>query len=68
MPQFFSVGDEVYLFHPVIPKGVHKTFNEFWKGPYKIVAKINPVVYKIALLSDPSITEVVYASRLKLKF
>jgi hypothetical protein len=68
MPVYFQPGDKVLLFHPVIPKGQHKTFSEFWKGPYLIVAKINPAVFKIQLCSDPSVTDIVYAARLKMFF
>ena len=66
MPNYFQINDKVLLFHPVIPKGQHKAFSEFWKGPYQIVARINPAVYKIELCSDPSVSDIVYASRLKL--
>ena len=68
IPQYFNRNDEVFLFSPVPSTNIPKSFQEFWKGPYKIEQVISPVCYRIQNLADPENTEVVYASRLKRKF
>ena len=68
IPQYFNRNDEVFLFSPVPSSNIPKSFQEFWKGPYKITQVISPVCYRIQNLADPENTEVVYASRLKRKF
>jgi hypothetical protein len=52
LPNYFQIGDKVLLFHPVNPKGQHKTFTSFMKGPYKLMGTINPVVFKIQSCAD----------------
>ena len=68
VPEFFQLGDEVFLFSPVLHINEPKSFKEFWTGPYRITQIINPVVFKIELLEDPLVTGKVHASRLKKKF
>ena len=68
IPFYFKLKDEVFLFSPVLSKNTPKSFQEFWKGPYTIVEIISPVCYKIQNNSNPTDTDIVYASRLKKKF
>ena len=68
VPDFFQLGDEVFLFSPVLHINEPKSFKEFWTGPYRITQIINPVVFKIESLEDPLVTGKVHASRLKKKF
>jgi len=39
MPNFFDVGELVWLFNPVRHVGVHPSFKTFWEGPFSIVEK-----------------------------
>ena len=43
----FQVGDEVYVYFPVKKSGQTSKFTSFWRGPYKIVAKLSDVLYKV---------------------
>ena len=61
----FCVGDRVWLYTPVVPKGKTKKFTSFWKGPYTIVDKTGEVNYKIQLIGGTQ-TFVVHRNRLKL--
>ena len=68
IPYYFAVGDEVFLFSPVLSTSTSKSFKEFWIGPYQIIKAISPVCYKIKNLTKPEDIQTVYASRLKKKF
>ena len=67
IPKYFSVGDEVLLFSPVLHKHTPKTFTEFWIGPYTITRQISPVVFEIQKNDNPEKKDTVHVSRLKLK-
>ena len=67
VPKYFSVGDEVLLFSPVLHKHTPKTFTEFWIGPYTITRQISPVVFEIQKNDNPENKDTVHVSRLKLK-
>lgn len=43
----YEVGDLVWLNSPVVPRGKSKKFHCPWTGPYKVVKKLSPVVYRI---------------------
>ena len=60
----FYVGDRVWLYTPVVPKGRTKKFASFWKGPYTILDKAGPVNYKMQLIGGAQ-QSVVYRSQLK---
>ena len=53
IPYYFAVGDEVFLFSPVLSTSTSKSFKEFWIGPYEIIKAISPVCYKIKDLTKP---------------
>ena len=61
----FHIGDRVWLYTPVVPKGHTKKFTSFWKGPYTILDKPGPVNYKIQLIGGTQ-QFVVHHNRLKL--
>ena len=67
VPKYFSIGDEVLLFSPVLHKHTPKTFTEFWTGPYTITRQISPVVFEIQKNDNPEKKDTVHVSRLKLK-
>jgi hypothetical protein len=71
VPDCFNVGQEVYLFNPVLHINEPRAFKQYWTGPFQIIQRINPMVYKIALPNQidlPEKHQIVHASRLKLKF
>ena len=43
----YKVGDLVYLHTPVVARGLSKKFASPWRGPFKIVQKINDSLYKL---------------------
>ena len=59
-----QIGDRVWLYTPVVPKGHTKKFASFWKGPYTILDKSEPVNYKVQLIGGTQ-QFVVHRSRLK---
>ena len=68
IPQFFQVGEEVWLFSPVLSTKTPKSFTEFWTGPYVITKVTNPVIVHIQHLNKPTKKGFVHVSRLKKKF
>ena len=68
IPYYFSLNNEVFLFLPVLSKHTHKSFKDFWIGPYKIIKVISPVCYKVQNLNNPKDFNTFYASRLNKKF
>ena len=61
----FNVDDMVYLHNPVVKSGQSPKFHCPWKGPYRVVCKIDDVVFKIADATDLQKTQVVHIDRLK---
>ena len=59
------IGDRVWLYTPVVPKGNTKKFTSCWKGPYTIIDKPGEVTYKIQLIGGTQ-TFVVHRNRLKI--
>jgi hypothetical protein len=43
----YNEGDKVWLYRPTRTKGKSPKLQSSWEGPYKIVTRINDVVYKI---------------------
>ena len=44
----FEVGDSVLKWdHPHYEKGKHTKFQQLWVGPFQIVAKLGPSIYKL---------------------
>jgi len=68
IPNYFEKGEFVWLFNPVRHAGEHPSFKTFWEGPFSIVEKKSPVLFKIQKVDDPENTQVVYAARLKACF
>jgi len=42
----FRVGDQVYLYVPVVEERLSKKLSKFWRGPFVITEKISLVNYK----------------------
>jgi hypothetical protein len=65
MPDYFGVGEFVWLFNPVRHSGEHSSFKTFWEGPFEILSKKSPVLFRIQEVGKPSNIQTVYAARLK---
>jgi hypothetical protein len=59
----FEVNDIVYLFCPARKEGGCQKFRKFWQGPYKVVAKLSELNYRIVAQNGRE--EVVHVNRLK---
>ncbi|UYV63685.1 hypothetical protein LAZ67_2005303 [Cordylochernes scorpioides] len=59
----FGQNDLVWLFHPKRKKGLSPELMALWKGPYKIIKRINDLVYRIQQ-SSKSKAKVVHLGRL----
>jgi len=68
IPHYFEVGEEVWLFSPVLSTKVPKSFTEFWTGPYTVTKAISPVIVHIEHANNPKKKGYVHVSRLKKKF
>ena len=61
----FNDGDLVWLHSTVVPPHSHRKLHHPWSGPYKIVAKLSDLNYKIAPVQDLSKVSIVHFNRLK---
>ena len=43
----YSVGDQVWLYTPAIPRGRSAKFHQFWSGPYQVMKVLSDVTYRI---------------------
>jgi hypothetical protein len=43
----YQEGDKVWLYRPTCTKGKSPKLQSSWEGPYKVVNRINDVVYRI---------------------
>ena len=62
----FKEGDLVWLYSSVISSSDCRKLHHPWTGPYRIVAKLSDITYKIAPLNSPNRYSVVHFDRLKL--
>jgi hypothetical protein len=58
----------VFLHNPIVPEGQHPKFHEYWQGPYTIMQKVSPVVYKIQRDNNPKEIRRAHVARLKRRF
>jgi hypothetical protein len=65
MPDFFKPGDKVYLFSPVLHTNETLAFKKYWSGPYEIIKKINPVIFRIKRVNNDSDIQDIFVKRLK---
>ena len=64
---YFEVGDEMFLFHPVVGKDEVRSFKQWWLGPFVVIEQKSPVIYKVRNTANANDVRKVYASRLKKK-
>ena len=67
LPDYFDIGDQVFLFHPCVLKNEIHTFKQWWIGPFVVIERKTPVIYRIRRVQDPDDVRTVYVSRLKKK-
>ena len=60
----YSIGDEVWLHCPAVPRGLCRKFHRPWQGPFIIVTVISDTVYRIQNKSTRK-RVVVHYNRLK---
>ena len=60
----FKVGDSVWLYSPVVGKGVAPKFHEPWTGPYKVSKRLSDITYEVEDIQKKT-TKVVHFDRLK---
>lgn len=60
-----EVGDLVWLYYPVVKVGQSKKLAKKWNGPYRVIAKVGAVNYKIRTLENKIVTKLVHANRLR---
>ena len=60
-----SAGDKVCSFSLVLHVDEKLAFKKYWKGPYKVVKKINPVIFRVKGMNDASDIQDIYIKRLK---
>ena len=68
LPNYFDIGQSVFFYNPIVPEGQHPKFHQYWQGPYTIIQKISPVVYKIQRDDNPAEIRRAHVARLKRRF
>jgi len=61
----YAVGDRVWLYHPVVPRGVKPKLHNLWRGPFVIAEVLSDVNYRLEVPSGRRLHGVVHANRLK---
>jgi len=61
----FQVGDQVWLFTPVVKRGKTKKFTLQWRGPYTVLDRINKKSHQIKLIGSSVKPFAVHHNRLK---
>jgi hypothetical protein len=56
----------VYLYHLAIKPGLSKKFKKTWTGPYKVIAKLSELNYKI--MNQGNKTQIIHVNRLKANY
>ena len=60
----YAVGEQVYLYYPVVPEGVAKKLWVPWRGPFRINKQLSDTVYELELPEGSKIKGKVSANRL----
>jgi transposase len=68
LPNYFEVGQSVLFYNPIVPEGQHASFHSFWQGPYTVIQKLSPVVFRIQRDDDPNDIRRAHVARLKRRF
>jgi hypothetical protein len=68
LPNYFEIGKSVFFYNPIVPVGQHPKFHQYWQGPYTIIEKLSPVVYKIQRDDQPGEIRRAHVARLNRRF
>jgi transposase InsO family protein len=49
VPKELDISRDVFVFNPAVKKGQSSKLSSCWKGPFKILEKITPYLYRIAI-------------------
>lgn len=62
----YEVGDRVWVFTPKPKKGLSRTLQHRWHGPFRIVQKLSPVHFQLRTCNtNREVTGTVHANRIK---
>ena len=64
-PVRYEIGSKVWVYTPKTRKGYSKKLTHNFHGPYRIVAKLSPVHFKLHNLDNRPVSVPVHANRLK---
>ena len=64
-PVHYDVGSKVWVFTPKSKKGLSKKLCHNYHGPYRIVAKLSPVHFRLRTLDNRVVSVPVHANRVK---
>ena len=64
-PVLYDIGSRVWVYTPKNRQGLSKKLQHNYHGPYRIVAKLSPVHFKLRTLDNRPLSVPVHANRLK---
>ena len=64
-PVPYEIGSKVWVYTPKVRKGYSKKLTHNFHGPYRIVAKLSPVHFKLRTLDNRPVSVPVHANRMK---
>ena len=64
-PAPYDIGSQVWVYTPKKRKGLSKKLQHNYHGPYRIVAKLSPVHFRLRTLDNRPVAVPVHANRLK---
>jgi hypothetical protein len=65
--QSFQPGDQVFVFFPNVKPGLTTKLACLWRGPFKVIAKITDVTYKVNC-GRKGKPQVIHVDRIRKKF
>ena len=64
-PVTFDIGSKVWVYTPKNRKGLSKKLSHHYHGPYRIVAKLSPVHFRLRTIDNRPVSVPVHANRMK---
>ena len=64
-PVPYDIGSKVWVYTPKSRKGLSKKLTHNFHGPYRVVAKLSPVHFKLRTLDNKPVSVPVHANRMK---
>ena len=61
----YPVGSLVWLYVPVVKRGLIKKLARLWKGPFRVMEVMSPVTVKLQMVHNPRRSSIVNIQRLK---